>query len=144
VASPPCLRLRDALARAGVLVVVPDDTEGEAAVTEDDAEACGCCGIVLCCFKGELFADEGFFGEFIDWVVEGLPEGLVTEGGALEYNVTAGVGATLLTLLCIAKGFEERLGLTPLIMLAWGGGMKGCNSRIFMANLLSASITICC
>lgn len=84
-----------------MLVVVPDDTEGEAAVTEEEADAWACCGIVLCCFCGELLAEGGFLGEFKDWAVEWFPEGLVTDGGALEYNVTAGVGATLLTLLCI-------------------------------------------
>lgn len=125
-----------------MLVVVPDDTEGEAAVTEDDADACGCWGIVLCCFRGELLADGGFFGEFKGWAAEGLPDGLVTDDGTLEYsNVTAGV--KLLTLPW-PNGFEERLGLPPLIMLACGGGMKGCISLIFMANLLSASVTMHC
>lgn len=89
-----------------------------------------------------MLADGGFFGEFKDWTVEWFPEGFVTDGGALEYNVTAGVGATLLTLLCIgANGLGLGIWLlpTPLMMLACGGGMKGCISRIFKANLLRAS-----
>jgi len=105
VVSGPCLRLSDALDSAGVLFVAPDETAGDEAGAVEDDEAPGvCCGIVLCCFWGELPADwGGFFGETMApmGVRAGLPDGLVTEGGALEYNVTAGVEGTLLALLCM-------------------------------------------
>lgn len=68
----------------------------------DDDDAWFCCGIVLCCFCGELVADDGaFWGEVMDGAGGGFVGGFVTEGGALEYNVTGGVIIVLLVLLCI-------------------------------------------
>lgn len=139
-ASGPCFRLSDAFASAGVLVA-PDDMAGDAAgaVAEEDP-ACGW-GIVLCCFCGELLADDdAFFGELF----VGVGGGLVTDGGALEYRVTAGVGGTLPAPLCMgANGLGGALlGMAPFMRLLGGGGLYTCISRSFDANFLSASIHV--
>lgn len=140
VASEACFRFKEALARDGVFPV-------DAGV---DAEGWGGCGIVLCCFRGELEAEGGaFWGELIVEVV-GAEEGLVMEAGALEYNVTAGLGGgTPLGLAYEAKGCG---GPPPLLwmLVVWFrpfimGNGPGCRfgfSRSLIANFDSASVLL--
>jgi hypothetical protein len=84
------------------LEVVLDGIEGDAVGAVEDDAWFGW-GIVLCCFCGELLADGGaFFGEFVSGAGGGFGGfwgGFVTEGGALEYNVTGAVNIMLLGLL---------------------------------------------
>lgn len=79
----------------GVLLVGPDDTDGEGMGAEGCVEPTVDWEMVLCCFCGELVAEgETFWGEFMEGGGCGFDEGLVTDAGALEYNVTAGVDVT--------------------------------------------------
>lgn len=80
-----CFRFNEALDRAGVFIVAPDDTAGDEAVPD----VCAGGGIVLCCFCGELAVDDDdvFWGEFICGEGCAADVGFVMEGGALEYNV---------------------------------------------------------
>lgn len=79
------LDIEDVLVDADVPVVEPDP----GVCVGVDAEP-GACGTVLCCFRGELFADGGAFCG-VDGVGCELDGGLVG-GGTLEYKVTAGLG----------------------------------------------------
>jgi len=100
-ASDTCLRLEGTL--EGVLVIVPDETDGDAVgAVDDDDDAWLCWGIVLCCFCGELLADGGaFLGECMDGAGGGLGGGFVTDGGTLEYRVTGGEDIMPLWLPCM-------------------------------------------
>lgn len=88
-----CFRFRELLAKDGV-IFGPDGVDPEPDACPDvDAEPGGC-GIVLCCFCGELLAEEGkFCGVPTDGPGCESDEVLVG-GGTLEYKVTAGVTFT--------------------------------------------------
>jgi len=91
-----CFLFKEVLDVDGV-ILGPDGVDPEPEACPDVDAGPGGCGIVLCCFCGELLAEGGTFcGVPMDGPGCGSDDELC-EGGTLEYKVTGGDGFTPLS-----------------------------------------------